>query len=681
MTPRRLKIWAIEIKNFLTKLEEEKILLAFIAALTALNLIYRMELARVIYFGKSDMEILRPAAVPVAAFLKTSLNDLILTALLGVCYLAFKLWLRFRLAWLLRWRLFPYVEGVCAGCVLAFIALIMHIHFQLLTQLETGLTLGFLQLSPQMFSKIDFIRMLTPSDWLFLATPLAFFIPLLMCVKFARIYKLTGIILTSLIFASQLLPSKIALPSKISEQPVVYLLNDAMLDEIHKIANDENYYEARQDLPGKTQMDSIHFVDAAFVNTNENFSAPAPQFALAPDGKPWNILIFVLESTGSDYIFDTSQGNEIPMPFLKKVSSEGLYLSNHFSAANISSRAAFSIFTGLYPSPDRGSVGTEKDLSIPTLNRYLGSGYDYFFVHPTTPSYWFPQFLFRNNQLKELYSMDNMPSGTHSDLTDVARNEIDCFDFLQSRLDRAQNPFLAVYWSFVPHYPYSDYGPDFRIKSDLSNKRDRYYNNLRLLDNQIQRVCDHLLVNKVADHTLFVFIGDHGEAFGQHPQVWGHAFGTYSEMYRVPVIFWQPKLISPQIIKFPTSHVDIVPTLLDLIGVPYDPSRFQGASVVRGEPNRKYIFTMDGYADQISAISQKMKKVSVGFNVSEVTAFDLAKDPGEKFPLNDYDFSTQIEAILKFRNFQSQMIPNYNKALLASSIYPPKNSSNPVVKN
>jgi hypothetical protein len=76
-----------------------------------------------------------------------------------------------------------------------------------------------------------------------------------------------------------------------------------------------------------------------------------------------------------------------------------------------------------------------------------------------------------------------------------------------------------------------------------------------------------------------------------------------------------------------------------------------------------------------------MKKVSVGFNVSEVTAFDLAKDPGEKFPLNDYDFSTQIEAILKFRNFQSQMIPNYNKALLAGSIYPSKNSSNPVVKN
>jgi arylsulfatase A-like enzyme len=185
----------------------------------------------------------------------------------------------------------------------------------------------------------------------------------------------------------------------------------------------------------------------------------------------------------------------------------------------------------------------------------------------------------------------------------------------------------------------------------------------------------------MADRTLFVFVGDHGEAFNQHPGVWGHAFGSYSETYRVPVVFWQPKLIKPQVIKFPTTHVDIVPTLLDLLGIPFDESKLQGYSVLRGTPPRKYIFTMDGYANYISAISQDMKKVSVCFNLDDARAFDLAKDPGEKFPLNEFDFPDEIEAILKFRTFQSEMVPNYNKALLAGSSYPKKGITPPVAKN
>jgi arylsulfatase A-like enzyme len=286
-----------------------------------------------------------------------------------------------------------------------------------------------------------------------------------------------------------------------------------------------------------------------------------------------------------------------------------------------------------------------------------------------------------NNKLEELDTMNNMPPGLRPNLIDEARNEIDCFDFLQARLDRAREPFLGVYWSFIPHYPYSDYGVDFRIRTDLNNDRDRYYNNLRTLDSEIQLIYQHLQQTGMADRTLFVFIGDHGEAFRQHGDIWGHAFGSYNEMYQVPVVFWQPKLVQPQVIKFPTSHVDIVPTLLDLLGIPYDPSRFQGDSVLRGKPNRKYIFTMDGYADYISAISQDMKKVSVCFNRDDTAAYDLAKDPGEKFPLNEYDFPDEVEAILKFRNFQPQMVANYNKALLSGASYPPKKSAQPVIQN
>jgi hypothetical protein len=118
--------------------------------------------------------------------------------------------------------------------------------------------------------------------------------------------------------------------------------------------------------------------------------------------------------------------------------------------------------------------------------------------------------------------------------------------------------------------------------------------------------------------------------------------------------------------------VDIIPTLLDLLGFTYDESKFQGKSVLRGVPPRKYIFSMDAYADYISAISRKMTKVTVCFNRDAVTAYDLAKDPGEKLPLNEERFPELVEAIIKFRNYQSRMIDSYNQSLRLGYSFPPK---------
>ncbi len=207
--------------------------------------------------------------------------------------------------------------------------------------------------------------------------------------------------------------------------------------------------------------------------------------------------------------------------------------------------------------------------------------------------------------------------------------KLTAIDFLITRLESAREPFLGIYWSFIPHFPYSDYGPEFRILPGVT-KQQAYYNNLRTLDSQLQRVYEHLVKTGLADRTLLVFVGDHGEAFGQHPHVWAHTFGIYSEMFRVPMLFWQPKLISPQVIKFPTSHVDVVPTLLDILGFPYDESRFQGESVLRGTPRRKYIFTMDAHCEYISAITPQMDKVIIGFHENYFGALQPCQGPRRK---------------------------------------------------
>ncbi len=461
--------------------------------------------------------------------------------------------------------------------------------------------------------------------------------------------------------------------------PVVYFSHDVIDDWVNELLRENDYFARRGDLPGDEQTNSIQLVDKAFVNPRLQPPAPRREPASTADGKPWNILFFVLESCGADYVFDTSLGNQTPMPFLQKMTREGLYLSNHFTSANNTAKAAFSLFTGLYPSTGRKIITTDKNIVIPMLNRYLPAEYDYFLIHPTEPDFSFPPRLFLNNGLHDFYNQETLPPDWHPAPNNLARNEIDSFDFLITRLEGAREPFLGIYWSFIPHYPYADYGPEFRILPGTT-KLQKYYNNLRTLDALLQRVYEHLVQTGLADRTLLVFVGDHGEAFGQHPHVWAHTFGFNSEMFRTPMLFWQPKLVAPQVIKFPTSHVDVTPTLLDILGFPCDESRFQGESVLRSPPCRKCIFTMDAHCEYISAISPEMIKVIIGFHenyfgANYFGAFNLTKDPGEKLPLDEKRFWLQAEAIIKFRNYQTRMIETYNQAILAGQIFPPKNHS------
>jgi membrane-anchored protein YejM (alkaline phosphatase superfamily) len=137
------------------------------------------------------------------------------------------------------------------------------------------------------------------------------------------------------------------------------------------------------------------------------------------------------------------------------------------------------------------------------------------------------------------------------------------------------------------------------------------------------------------------------------------------------MIFWQPKLIAPQVVSRPTSHVDILPTLLDLMGVPWNESKLQGESVLR-ESTRKYIFAMDAQADYVSIIDREMNKISLSVGIGTTMAFNDAKDPAEKLPLNEDGFPAQIDALLKFGNYQTQLISNYNAAVLSGRKFPPE---------
>jgi len=235
--------------------------------------------------------------------------------------------------------------------------------------------------------------------------------------------------------------------------------------------------------------------------------------------------------------------------------------------------------------------------------------------------------------------------------------------FFLDKLDEARRPFFAAYWSFIPHSPYSDYGANQLFQAVQPQKRREYYKNLRVLDQQLERAFDYLQERDLLKDTILFFVGDHGESFGQHAGCWGHSLGTFDEIYKTPAIFYQPKLFPPSEVTSNTSHVDVLPTLLDAMGIAFNPNLLSGESVLN-KPRRKYVFTVSGLGDRISLVSNNLLKVSISFNKhEEAYAYDLAKDPGETVKLRGEDYPDELVALLKFRNYQSRIVEDYDQCL------------------
>lgn len=105
-----------------------------------------------------------------------------------------------------------------------------------------------------------------------------------------------------------------------------------------------------------------------------------------------------------------------------------------------------------------------------------------------------------------------------------------------------------------------------------------YYASVRLVDDQVGRVLEALEATGRAEDTIVVFTSDHGDMAGGHGMVWKSTSAFYDEIVRVPLIIRWPKRIKPWVSGMAASHVDIMPTLLELTGQPV-PGHVQGHSL------------------------------------------------------------------------------------------------------
>lgn len=96
--------------------------------------------------------------------------------------------------------------------------------------------------------------------------------------------------------------------------------------------------------------------------------------------------------------------------------------------------------------------------------------------------------------------------------------------------------------------------------------KQRYLGLVTLVDQSIGAILACLERFSLADKTIIVHTSDHGDSLGAH-----HLFGKetmFEEAARVPLLVRLPGQRASKTITQPVSHIDFVPTLLDLLGQP-----------------------------------------------------------------------------------------------------------------
>jgi arylsulfatase A-like enzyme len=109
--------------------------------------------------------------------------------------------------------------------------------------------------------------------------------------------------------------------------------------------------------------------------------------------------------------------------------------------------------------------------------------------------------------------------------------------------------------------------PDYQAIEGLSlpsEYRSRYADEILYTDHWVGRLVE--AVDSISRETIVLVTADHGESLGEHERYFVHFWTTTPENAHVPLILRAPGLPAQRRREL-VSHVDVMPTLLELVGL------------------------------------------------------------------------------------------------------------------
>lgn len=220
--------------------------------------------------------------------------------------------------------------------------------------------------------------------------------------------------------------------------------------------------------------------------------------------------------------------------------------------------------------------------------------------------------------------------------------------------------FFAYFHFLDPHYAYYEHEGHPHYGGE---RRDLYDNEVHFTDQYVGDLVDFVLAQPWAKQTAIIITADHGEGFGEHNH-YRHAYEVWEALVRVPLFIYVPGAPSKEF-SVPRSHIDLAPTISDLMDLPKDPG-WPGQSLVPevfGAPAADRPIIVDlprcDLMDRRRALVHGNYKLIAFGNDSSFQLYDVVHDFREEHDLKQSEPET-LERMKRLYFEVSAKIPNVN---------------------
>jgi len=375
---------------------------------------------------------------------------------------------------------------------------------------------------------------------------------------------------------------------------------------------------ARQQVMPRAHADDWRGTSAAEGSTLASWQGTA---------KGRNVVLVLLESTGARHL--KFYGADLdPTPNLTRMAQSGIVFDRAYAAYPESIKGLFSILSSRYPAIET-SPESYRHIGKPSLAHALRTeGYRTALFHSGRFMYLGMEDVIHDRGYEQLFDAGAI-GGQHESSFGV--EEPATVERMLEWLKQlpADEPFFLTYLPTAGHHPYltPEPGP-FSDESDAQ----RYLNALHYGDQALGQLIEGMKKLGRYENSLFVFCGDHGEAFGEHAGNFGHTLYLYEENVRVPLVMFAPGLTTAQHrVPHLASVIDLTPTVLDLLGLEI-PRPYQGVSLLRVQPDTALFFT--DYSTRLVGLREERWKFIYEFESGRSSLFDLERDPKETINLS-----------------------------------------------
>ncbi|HET8940284.1 MAG TPA: sulfatase-like hydrolase/transferase [Polyangiales bacterium] len=387
------------------------------------------------------------------------------------------------------------------------------------------------------------------------------------------------------------------------------------------------------------------------------------QTAKLPLSRP-NVILVVLESAST---LHTGLWNGRPQdtPRMSEISQHGLMFDDYYTAAPVSMKSLFSISCATYPQAlPEAETYTNPAIDCQSISELLkAQNYRTALFHGGHFTYTRKDAFFKHRKYDVMRDGAALQNRKKYKRVMWGADDRAVMDDTLAWLDQTHsnpNPFFLHLIFLAPHEPYEvkDAPTPFPTKKPV----DRYRNATALIDSQVGRLWDYLKEHNQTDNTLLVLVGDHGESFGEHRGDFMHGGRIYESAVRTPLMLVNPQLFHGTRTPRIGNHTDLVPTILDVIGLE-KPARHQGASLLRGYQPHMLYFYGDWQRHYLGLRDGQWKYIyTVDRDRNEL--YDLTKDAGEANNLallHPQQVRAYADRLLTWEQFQRELIPNYER--------------------